>query len=79
MNQREVDEDPFEDNDTLIHEVAKRGHLESLQVLVEHGALVERLDGVGNTPLHYAAYHKHIDSVIFLAQKGCPTYVINKE
>ena len=70
---------PFRDHATLVHEATKRGHLESLEVLVEHGAFVDRLDGGGNTPLHYAAYHKHIDSVIFLVQKGCPVYVINKE
>ena len=53
--------------------------MESLEVLVEHGAFVDRLDGGGNTTLHCAAYHQHIDSVMFLAQRGALLYVTNKE
>ena len=64
---------PFRDNAIVVHEATKRGHLESLEVLVEDSAFEDRLEGGGNTPLHYAAYHKHIDSVIFHAQKGCPS------
>ena len=45
---------PFIDHATLVHEATKSGHLE---VVVEHGAIVDRLDGGGNTPLHCAAYH----------------------
>ena len=70
---------PFRDHATLVHGATKRGHLESLDVLVEHGAFVDILDGGENTPLHCAAYHKHIDCVIFLAQKGALLYVTNKE
>ena len=58
INKREVDEDPVKDKETLVNEASKRGHLESLDVLVEHGAFVDRLDGGGNTPLYCAAYHK---------------------
>ena len=64
---------PFIDHATLVHGATKRGHLESLKVLVEHGAFVDRLDRGGNTTLHCAAYHQHIDSVMFLVQKGCPS------
>ena len=49
---------PFRDNAALVHEATKRGHLESLEVLVEDGAFEDRLDGGGNTPLHCAAYYK---------------------
>ena len=63
----------FSNDATAVHEATKRGHLESLEVLVEHGAFEDRLDGGGNTPLQYATYQKHIDSVVFLAQKGCPS------
>ena len=63
----------FSNNATVVHEATKRGHLELLEVLVEHGAFEDRLDGGGNTPLHYATYQKHIDSVVFLVQRGCPS------
>ena len=74
-----MDADAFRDNATLVHEAAKRGHLETLEVLVEHGAMVNGVDVSGNTPLHYAAFHKHMDSVIFLVQMGCPLNLINKD
>ena len=72
-NWRGVDVVPFRDNAALVHGATKRGPLKPLEVLVEHGAFVDRLDGGGNSPLHCAAYHQHIDSVMFLAQKGCPS------
>ena len=74
-----MEEDPFKDNATLVHEAARRGYLEILEVLVEHGAVLNGLDGSGNTPLHLAALNKHIDTVIFLVQKGCPLNVLNDE
>ena len=49
---------PFIDHATLVHGATKRGHPESLDVLVEHGAFVDILDGGENTLLHCAAYRK---------------------
>ena len=72
-------EDAFKYNATLVHEAAKRGHLECLEVLVEHGAAVNGIDEGGSTPLQHAAYNKHVDSVIFLVQNGSPLDVINDE
>ena len=71
--------DAFKDNKNLVHEAAKRGYLETLEVLGEHGALLDELDGKGNTPLHYAAYYKNLDSVVYLVHMGCTINAVNDD
>ena len=67
-----MDDDAFKYNATLVHEAAKGGHLECLEVLFERGAAVNGVDKGGSTPFHQEAYNKNTDLVIFLVLDGCP-------
>ena len=42
-------------DDTPLHIAARKGAVEDIVVLVEHGATVNLGGDLGNTPLHYAA------------------------
>ena len=50
---------------------ARRGWTRACQVLVEeYGVDTECRDGNGWTPLHYACFHNHTDTVILLVSNG---------
>jgi ankyrin repeat protein len=53
-----------------IHLAAMNNHMETVQLLLEHGASPEAQDGMGNTALHYAAWHGFTDMVEMLISAG---------
>lgn len=40
---------------TILHDIAERGCIETLNILLEHGANATARDNMGNTPAHLAA------------------------
>jgi serine/threonine-protein phosphatase 6 regulatory ankyrin repeat subunit A len=42
------------------------GHLDIVELLLEHSANIKALDRMGRHPLHYAAYNGHTDIVELL-------------
>ncbi|KAL2920227.1 hypothetical protein HK105_200295 [Polyrhizophydium stewartii] len=53
--------------DTALILAAKRGDLGQIKRLVQINADVSKANDHGNTPLHYAAFWRHIDVAVFLA------------
>ncbi|XP_060889460.1 cyclin-dependent kinase 4 inhibitor C [Labrus mixtus] len=48
-------------NLTVTHDAAREGFIDSVRVLVDHGANTNLVDGHGNLPLHLAAREGHLD------------------
>ena len=57
-------------NETLLHETAKSGDIETAKYLIEKGANVNAIDVDGGTPLHYAACNAHLETVKLLIDNG---------
>ncbi|RVE55657.1 hypothetical protein OJAV_G00234100 [Oryzias javanicus] len=55
---------------TPLHAAASRGHAGVLQVLLGHGALVDRVDVKAQTPLFAAVRGKYLDCVLTLLRAG---------
>ncbi|XP_022046310.1 cyclin-dependent kinase 4 inhibitor D [Acanthochromis polyacanthus] len=53
-----------------IHDAARTGFLDTLQVLVEYGASVNMPDQNGTLPIHIAIQEGHLDVVKFLAPQS---------
>lgn len=53
---------------TVMHDAARDGHVDMLEILVQYGADVNARDNDGNLPLHLAEYDGHINAVEFLRQ-----------
>ncbi|XP_055717202.1 cyclin-dependent kinase 4 inhibitor C-like [Salvelinus fontinalis] len=54
---------------TITHDAARDGYVDTLRVLIDHGADVNLLDNDGNLPLHLAAREGYLDVVQLLV--GC--------
>ncbi|XP_061095927.1 cyclin-dependent kinase 4 inhibitor C [Conger conger] len=54
---------------TVLHDAARDGYADTLQMLVNHGADVNIQDNDGNLPLHLAAREGNSDVVRFLIQR----------
>lgn len=53
---------------TVTHDAAREGFLETVRVLVDHGADVNLADENGNLPLHLAAKEGHLEVVKLLLE-----------
>ncbi|XP_074491484.1 cyclin-dependent kinase 4 inhibitor C isoform X1 [Sebastes fasciatus] len=51
---------------TASHDGAREGYIDSMRVLVEHGADVNLLDARGELPLHHAAREGHLEVIELL-------------
>jgi hypothetical protein len=60
-----------------LHESARRGHLEAVRVLLERGAAVDAVDGMGRTALMDAAWDGHPEVVKALLDAGADATVEN--
>lgn len=54
-----------------VHEAARLGHVECLQILLEHGTTPNARDTQGATPLILAVMHKRYTTVKALLEAGC--------
>ena len=55
---------------TELHQAAKHGHCEQIDLLVQYGASLGAKNSLGNTPLHVAASQGQIDAVRVLLKRG---------
>lgn len=67
----------FDDNETALFPAAMHGSLETIQVLIKHGAELHRQASQGQSVLHEAALYGHLDVVKFLV-KTDPTLLFIK-
>ncbi|XP_058459318.1 uncharacterized protein LOC131435441 [Malaya genurostris] len=68
-----------EENNTLLHLAATRGHLEITQILITAGISVDAL-GIGDkTPLHMAAVHGHANIAEILIANGANVNIVCSE
>jgi len=64
---------------TALTQCALDGNLKSVKALVELGANVNKKDGLGSTPLHYAASEGYINIVKFLLRCNADVRALNRE
>uniref|UniRef100_A0A3Q3FKH3 Cyclin-dependent kinase inhibitor 2C (p18, inhibits CDK4) n=1 Tax=Labrus bergylta TaxID=56723 RepID=A0A3Q3FKH3_9LABR len=64
-------------NLTVTHDAAREGFIDSVRVLVDHGANTNLVDGQGNLPLHLAAREGHLDVTQLLIE--CTTLNIHPD
>lgn len=61
----------YDNGYSAIHVAARYNNTFALDLIMQHGALVDSLDVHGNTPLHYAAKSGHLDMCKLLIDRGC--------
>ncbi|KAJ4487704.1 L-asparaginase [Lentinula aciculospora] len=63
---------------TPLHTAALNGHVDSVTLLLNSGALVHQRDILGHTALYYAARQGHTDTVNVLVEMGSTLSVVDK-
>ena len=62
-----------------LHDACRRGHIEIVEYLVEHGANVNVSDNDGITPLHDACRGGHKEIVEYLVEHGANVNVSDND
>lgn len=77
LEAKKLKNEPLSDaDDDALNNAAYNNHIDCLNLLIEHGANVNRLDAEnGSSPLHYAIDNNRIDSLVSLLK--APKCVIN--
>jgi ankyrin repeat protein len=65
-----ADKDAAAPSGVALHKAAYNGHAETVTVLVQMGASLEKKDADGGTPLHCAAQQGHVNVVRALVHGG---------
>uniref|UniRef100_A0A914CB07 Uncharacterized protein n=1 Tax=Acrobeloides nanus TaxID=290746 RepID=A0A914CB07_9BILA len=55
------------------------GHLKTVQLLVEHGSLIDKGADTKSTPVRVACYHGHLEIVKFLVEHGADIEIANNQ
>jgi ankyrin repeat protein len=63
---------------TPLHEAARGGHVDILQLLLNHGASVNAVTNHGYTPFHHAARVGHVDILQLLLNHGASVNAVDK-
>ena len=64
---------------TALHLAAKRGHVDTIQMLIDKKAVIDATDSSSQTPLHYAARHGEVESVRALLKAGAKINATNTD
>jgi cell division septum initiation protein DivIVA len=59
-----------DDGNTALHEAAKEGHVEMVQLLLEHKAAINYVNDLGDSPLHMAVESGSLDTASLLLESG---------
>ena len=65
------------ENETLLHLAAMRGHEVAVQLLLEMGADIDATDNLGHTALHHATAHQHQAVLRHLLDEGADMEIRN--
>lgn len=68
-----------DDGHTAMHLAGKAGHVDIVEELAKHGALVNAATHKGNTPLHGAAYTGQIGVCVLLVKLGANLEALNND
>ena len=60
----------FRYGQTALHAIARDWHIDVARYALEHGAMIDKADNYGRTPLHLAAAVDHHEMVEYLALNG---------
>uniref|UniRef100_UPI0037E708C4 cyclin-dependent kinase 4 inhibitor C n=1 Tax=Semicossyphus pulcher TaxID=241346 RepID=UPI0037E708C4 len=66
-------------NLTVTHDAAREGFVDSVRVLLDHGADPNLVDGEGNLPLHLAAKEGHLQVIQLLIERTANPRTTNDE
>ena len=63
---------------SALHLCSANGHMDIIQLLLDHKAPIDAINLSGSTPLHYASLTGNLDIVKVLIQKGAKPVIENK-
>jgi hypothetical protein len=66
------------ESESAVHIAAKTGDIRLLDILLQAGASISKVDGMDNTPYQIATFHNHIEAAKWIAQHENRTLVRTK-